>query len=305
MKRILIFILISVNTFAQDPFFSQYNTQNQYLNPGLSGSNGAGKVGLGYRKQWPGLNATYTTFLSSYEQYLHKIRGGLGFNFLYDAAGNGMIKTFRPELIYAAHFELLNKKLILRPGISVAYATKKFYFGPIDHAAINSGQMYAISIPEKTTVSYFDISGGMVFNFGPFTGGYAIHHLNTPSEGLTTNYPLPAKHTFHFSGVFGSKEARGFSISPHVLYMKQSYATQLVPGITTKFSRLLIGAAYRDGDALIFQAGYVNSLFRIGYSYDLTISALAPSGGSHEVGMTFQLFNKKEKKVKPLRMIAF
>ena len=56
----------------------------------------------------------------------------------------------------------------------------------------------------------------------------------------------------------------------------------------------MLGASYRRGfnnsDAVILLLGYDLEKYKIGYSYDLTVSQLGlSSGGAHEISLQIQL----------------
>ena len=313
LKKLLVagLMLFSLHTFAQDPVLTQYHSVPSYLNPGFTGSNGCGRASAAYRNQWPVIPGQYITSLISYEHYLHKLRGGLGLNYMHDIAGEGLLTGNRLELTYAPHIELMKKKLIVRPGIGVAWGRKKADWSNLtfgDMIDPRRGFVYTTVEPGgRSHRDYFDLSAGMVASTKYVYGGVAVHHINQPDEGIIGKSKLPARYTVHVAGMIGEPgTARRFCISPHVMYMQQQDFSQFAGGVTAKYDKFILGVAYRHEDAAIVQAAFQNELFRVGYSYDHTISRLTTAtGGSHELTTSFNIMYKKEKKVKPVRTIAF
>lgn len=64
---------------------------------------------------------------------------------------------------------------------------------------------------------------------------------------------------------------------------------------------LWTGASLRNGDAIIFLAGFtIKNKLQFGYSYDYTTSALAPfSKGTHEIVVGFKLINRNLSTCRP------
>jgi type IX secretion system PorP/SprF family membrane protein len=84
-------------------------------------------------------------------------------------------------------------------------------------------------------------------------------------------------------------------LSPNIIYQNQNGFQQLNIGAYLKYESFTIGAWYRNKDAFILTVGLTTDKYRIGYSYDLTVSQLGNgvSGGSHEISMGFNLKCKK------------
>jgi hypothetical protein len=62
-------------------------------------------------------------------------------------------------------------------------------------------------------------------------------------------------------------------------------------GTYVKHGALTVGTWFRNRDAFILTTGITTNLFKIGYSYDITVSKLnnGISGGSHELSMGINL----------------
>jgi type IX secretion system PorP/SprF family membrane protein len=156
---------------------------------------------------------------------------------------------------------------------------------------------------------FFDASAGFVgFGKGFYFGG-AVHHLNRPDESMILGQSrLPMRFTGHAGAdiAIGSKGryASTTSIMPNIIYQYQNGFQELSIGTYIKYGNFTVGAWYRNRDAFILCFGITTEKFKIGYSYDLTVSKLGNgiSGGSHEVSMGLNL--KCKKKAKNFRKIS-
>jgi type IX secretion system PorP/SprF family membrane protein len=308
---VVLLMLSYVMGYTQDPSFSQYQSAALDMNPGYAGINGCGKAASGYRLQWPGLSESYNTFYISYDHYLHAIRGGLGLLYLNDRSGGGALTTNCIGLVYAAHITLFNDKLVIRPGIDISYIRKKLDWSKLTFGDMMDPRMGFVyptaEQPNDLVRSNIDISNGIIFYTKHVYGGVAAHHLTQPNEGFIGYSKLPIKFSAQLGATFGELDsARSFSFSPHIVVMKQQDFHMLVAGIAVKYDKYILGLAYRNNDAFIFQAGFQVPLFKVGYSYDYTVSKLSNrTGGSHELAVSFNILYKKEKKISPLSTVAF
>jgi type IX secretion system PorP/SprF family membrane protein len=166
--------------------------------------------------------------------------------------------------------------------------------------------------PENISRHVFDASMGIMLYSSQYYAGVSIKHLNNPDLGFF-NEPqnaqqrgLPMRITLHAGAEFpvGGKPPRGqkadFYWSPSVLFVKQGPFFQLNGGAILSYKQVFGGLFYRhagaNGDAVVFNLGTRFDKYRIGYSYDFTVSRLYnASGGSHEISFGVLLNPDKEK----------
>ena len=313
MKPILtaVFSLFWAWASAQDPIFSQFYAMPLQINPGFAGSSFAPRIGMAYRNQWTGFNSAYRTYAVSYEQKLDRLNSGIGFNIEGDNAGAGILKSTRLSAVYAYQLNL-SDQLAIKLGVEAgAWQTnldwEKLTFpdqiDPIGGIGNNTGE----TRPDLTNRTRFDISAGMLVLSEKFYFGGALKHLNTPNEGfllinnnVTTGLPL--RYTLHGGTEIivkkGNKRQAPSFISPNVLFVSQGPYRQLNIGAYAGMDVVFAGAwfrhTFRNADALILLAGFRKDMFKIGLSYDLTVSGLAGrSGGTYELSFGI-LFDKNE-----------
>jgi len=112
--------------------------------------------------------------------------------------------------------------------------------------------------------------------------------------------PLAIKYTVHAGAEFILKQGdmktdRGtLYFLPGALYQQQLEAQQLNMGFNFDYSPLTVGIWYRynfeNSDGAILLIGLKQKRFKLGYSYDYTLSKLSDgSGGAHEVSLAIQI----------------
>jgi type IX secretion system PorP/SprF family membrane protein len=303
---------------AQDPVFTQFYAAPVQLNPALTGSTLAPRIALNYRNQWPALNA-YVTYAASYEQFVEELNSGFGVMLMTDDQGEGLIKSNYFKALYSYRVRVvddLSLKIGVEAGFSqIGYDWDRFVFldqidkidGPIGSTGVpNPTQEQR---PDNTNVNYFDIGAGLVAYSKYFYAGVAIKHLTRPEDGLLRANDqltdgLPLLYSIHAGTEItlreGNNRKQGTFISPNIMFIKQADFGQINGGMYGGLGPVFAGAWYRHAfsnpDAVMFLVGFRYDVFKIGYSYDLTVSELAvtPSGGAHEISLILNLENSEK-----------
>lgn len=306
-----LFILITFcfsaqSALSQDPQFTQFYANPLYLNPAFAGSHGCPRFALNYRNEWPSLTGNYVTYSASYDQYFKNISGGIGIIGMHDQQGQGTIYTSMLGLIYSYHLKI-NRKFTMLFGARAAMFNKyldwdKLTFG--DMIDPRRGFIYQTGdVPRGGSRYFFDASAGVVGFSKHFFFGAAVHHLNMPNESMIVgNSKLPMRFTGHAGAEIelGSKSQfkNKTSIMPNIIYQYQNGFQEMMLGTYVKYGIFNAGAWFRNKDAFILSIGINTGVFKLGYSYDVTVSKLnnGVSGGSHEVSLGLNL-NCKDKPV--------
>ena len=285
---------------AQDPTFTQFYANPLYLNPALAGSNKCPRISMNYRNEWPNLSGNYITYSASYDKYVKSIKGGIGLLATYDQQGKGTINTSMIGLIYSYHLKI-NRKFTLLFGARAAYYQKsldvtKLTFG--DMIDPRKGFIYNTGdVLQNASRQFFNASMGVVGFSKNFYAGLAVHHLNQPNESMITNGTSPQKMriTAHAGAIIslvkGARGTKSTSLMPNIIFQYQQGFMEMNIGTYVKHGNLTFGAWFRNKDAFILSLGVQTKSFRVGYSYDITVSKLnnGTSYGSHEVSMGFNL----------------
>ena len=320
-------VLISTNqvVMAQDVNFSQFYANPLYLNPAFAGSKVCPRINLNYRCQWPALTSAFTTVAASYDQYIHGLHGGLGLQFLTDRQGDhGALSTSSFSAAYAFRFQIA-RTVFVNAALQAAVVNTSLDWDGLrfpDQIDPTYGHilMTAAQIPEHTNVWYADFNAGALVYSDAWYLGFAASHLSRPSNGFYGIAQIPMKFTANVGGLINiSEEKRRTSslglgtpvISPNFIYQYQLNFHYFNYGVYLDWMPFMIGAWFRNGlenpDAFIFMVGVQQDYFKIGYSYDVTVSTLSNNtAGAHEVSVGFLLpCPDPRTKVKAIRCPSF
>ncbi|HHH49886.1 MAG TPA: type IX secretion system membrane protein PorP/SprF [Saprospiraceae bacterium] len=322
MQRQTIFILFvafiwSFSAKGQDPIYSQYYAAPLQLNPAFTGNTYTPHIAINYRNQWPSLSQAYVTYSVSYSQFFKKFNSGIGLMILADDAGQGLYKTNKVGGFYSYRLEM-NNNLFLKLGVEASFVRislgwdKLLFRDQIDPDMVSGGGTPFPTQevrPESIENTYFDASAGLLLYSPHFYAGITTKHLNTPNESFlkineNLDSGLPLRLGIHAGYEFkireGNKRKPASFISPNVMFVKQGDFGQLNIGAYGNLGIIFGGVWYRQGfanpDAAIVLLGVQKGGYKIGYSYDITVSrlTLGRSGGSHEISLIMN-FDKPHK----------
>lgn len=284
---------------SQDLQFTQFYANPIYLNPAFAGSGYCPRVCLNYRNQWPNLSGTYVSYSASYDQFIKALAGGIGVLVTSDNQARGTLKTTTASFIYSYHIQV-DRYFSIKAALQATYFQKT-----LDRGKLNFGDMIDArrgfvwntnEIVPSQNKSNADFSAGLLGYSKHYFFGFAANHMTQPDEGLLGVSKLPTKFTVHGGGII-QLEKRGDSyISPNILFQRQGNFMQLNLGLYYNKGAFVAGLWYRNGDAVIALIGIQNKNFKIGYSYDVTVSKLSGNtAGSHEISIQIQTFCKVKK----------
>lgn len=310
LKRLLLALLISWMVLplkAQDVAFSQFFANPLYLNPAFAGSGVGPRIILNYRNQWPSLPGNFVSYAASYDQYFSALSGGIGIQVLSDQIGDNNFQHNQVAIMYSNNLTI-NRNLVLKTGFQYMFAQRSLNWtglifpDEIDaRLGIQPGTTQEIlPFQNVTNANMHDFSAGAILFSEQFYGGFAVHHLTQPNQSLIPPGVVPwnLRTTLHaganFEVVRGSRNMPGTTLSPNIIAIFQGPATQVNIGSYITRGPLVGGLWYRIGDSFIVSLGLQQGVFRMGYSYDITISRLrAAALGSHEISFAIQLESKE------------
>lgn len=319
-------LMLSATAGAQDIGFSQFYANPLYLNPAFAGSAVAPRISLTYRAQWPGLVSAFTTVSASYDQYFPDLHGGIGVQVLTDRVGDhGALSTNMVSAMYAFRFQV-SRDIYVSAALQASLVNTNLrwddYLRFPDQIDREMGFSYATSAtrPDKTSKWTPDFNAGVLVNSSKWYAGVAVSHLTQPNVAFYSEDPVPMKITVHGGGLINvAEESRRQSslglgtpiISPNIVYQYQGGFHYFNYGLYLDWMPFLVGVWFRNGvenaDAFIFQVGIQQDYFKVGYSYDVTVSKLANStAGAHEITLGVLLpVPEHKKKVKAIRCPSF
>ncbi len=298
--------------FSQDVEMSQYFSAPLHLNPAMAGVSYGPRATLNYRNQWSGMgdgfNGGYTTYMAGADMYIEKIRGGIGLLFVGDQVMNNLYGTYKISLMYAQQIKF-NRKMGLRIGVQGTYIHARIKWNELlwtDMINPYTGFYNNVSIrnptneppPGATSTNTGEFGAGLLFFTEKLYVGFAANNMLMHKEAFAAGVDarVPMRFAFHLGANLPVKhrnQARyNIWVSPNVLFVNQGMAFQTQGSFLAGVSFMYFGLGYRNviynSDAVIGYLGFKKGKFRIGYSYDYTISKLMnKTGGTHELSFTF------------------
>jgi len=303
---------------AQDPVYSQFYAAPMQLNPALTGLVAAPVITLNYRNQWPSIPNAYSTYSVGFSHYVPKINSGLGLLVEADVAGGGIYSTYRVGAFYAYDIRF-TKNFYVRAGLDFNFVNSRLAWGKLvflDQLDLETGAVDMSGNPNPTnepqvgqSLSYFDMGVGLLINTPYLYAGFSFKHLTAPKESFLKKHEdgseeLPLRYTITIGSEIRltkrNKLGTKAFLSPNVLFVKQREFHQLNLGAYVRYGLFLGGIWFRhtftNADAVILMVGIQKGIFKLGYSYDITVSQLGmKSGGAHEVSLTLNFENPKQK----------
>ncbi len=310
VKRIIYLVILSfiilIDSFGQDPTFSQFYANALYLSPSFAGATNEYRFSLNYRNQWPAVPGVFNTYSISFDKALTNFNSGIGILATYDVAGSGNLSTTNIGLLYSYDFNI-NKEWHIRPGVNF-----KFYYLGLDIGKLvfnsqitGSGTSPSVTPPPFDNVADVDFATSALAYNERTWAGITLDHLLTPKTSFYGDEAtVPVKLNF-YGGTQILKQTRLRQKSQEVLsvavnFQKQGKFYQSDLGLYYYKDPLIFGLWYRGiplvtsqaGDAIIGLIGIKTKQLHIGYSYDFTISNLIGStGGAHEISIVYEFNN--------------
>jgi len=312
MKRIFIvfsLLVFSVISQAQDPEFTQFYANPLYLNPAFAGTAKGPRFVMNYRNQWAGLPYSFITYSGSYDQHFDAIGGGIGCQFMYDVAGEGQLSTTAISLAYSYHLNLTPKftiKAALQTAIQMKHIDfEKLIFPDMLHPRLGVVRETIENLPAPGVYNmnpFVDFSAGFMGFTKKFYTGFAVNHINTPKMTFLNDETsiLDMKITAHAGMQIPLEQSREPSkfFSPNLIVQAQGNFFQFNLGAYYLKNNFVSGIWWRQTskniDAIMALVGFQKDIFKVGYSYDLTLSDVRLGGkGSHEISIIIELDQPK------------
>ena len=319
----IFFFILCFGLKAQDPQFTQFYAAPMYLNPAFTGLTYEHRFTANYRNQWPGVKTAYSTYMATYDYNLSSINSGIGAFVLQDRAGTSNLVSTQMGLNYAYRVKL-GKYTEARGGVSLVMNQKKIDDSKlIFNDQFITGSSISQDALSANKINYFDMAIGGLLNSTNYWVGFSAKHVNQPNASMTGDIqPLPISSSLH-GGYRYIIEARGSGktkleefISASVNIRNEQKYSQLDIGAYYFKSFINVGIWYRGLPLKHYKPGYPNresvallvglelpdKNFKIGYSYDLTVSSLRINNtqGAHEVSLVYEIASKRKRNKKVL-----
>lgn len=284
---VLVFILISANSFAQqDPQYTHYMYNTLSINPAYAGQRETlSVVGL-HRSQWVGINGAPQTQTLSIHSPLRNERIGLGLNIVSDALGPARETFVDANFSYTIPLNANDLKLSfgVKGGLHMLDTDwSKGRYRLTDPNFENNlnltSPMIGAGLYMHTRKWYF---GAAVPNF------LETDHYDDFQESVATE----RMHFYVIGGyVFNISETT--ELKPAFL-LKGVSGAPIIADVSANFwfqKNFTLGLAWRWDDSVSALAGLqVTPGMFVGYSYDMTTTGLSNyNSGTHEITLRFEV----------------
>jgi len=219
-----VFIMLPLLGIAQDPTFSQYETNPLQVNPAYTGTKNFIRIGGNYRNHWPrvpgkkvpGSFSTYNLYGDI--QFRNRLIGGAGVNLLQNYKGEGWLKHTSVGGYYSWHLPTKhNQNINWFIGLKSSYhflrvdVERLTFTDQLEPGAAKGERYSPYSSFQQKNISngkadYLDFGAGSVLQFNITDNysnelGVSVSHLVEPVVSLSgQETQLPRKYTIHYSG---------------------------------------------------------------------------------------------------------
>ena len=329
MKKIsfffIIYFLFSLNTlFAQDIHFSQYYNSPLRMNPALCGIFNQDARLIGNSKlQWQSVPVGYKTFSVSYDQKVFSKNRTTGFyafgvNADYDWSGYSNLSNTN-LILTGAYTQKLGDLSLISIGFQTGVIYRDFSYNKLTFDHQYNGNVFDPKIGidetfESRSAIALDLSTGINYRYQlsdkrtKFDVGAGFFHPHKPNVAFSKNDFVALKPRisgYLLSTVKASKNIDGIV---NLFGQNQGHYNEVYAGGGIRYyfsqkkyheSSMFIGAHYRFSevqDAIIPMVDFEVKNWRVGFSYDYTISGFSVANnhrGGPEVSVQYFINNVK------------
>lgn len=295
---------------AQDLYFAQPYATRLNQNPAYAGLLDDASVTLSYRNQFPTLAGTFQTSQLAADYRFKDQRNAVGLLINHDRTGGLGYTRVEVGGIYAYHTRL-TKDLAFSGGVRASYGNQRISYDNLvfgdQLAEDGSTSMPTREVVDFTPVNYATVGVGLLLYSERFWVSAAGQHLNQPDLGFRTQAKLPLRlelstgYKHYFVRSTEKQQYREISVTPTVHYVRQGGTERAEAGLYGTITPLTLGLVYRGvplpgaprpQQILTAIAGLSLGSFRVGYAYDIGLSALsAELGGAHEISLALRAFD--------------
>lgn len=291
----IVFLILGLNGFAQqDAMYTQYSSNPLLVNPAFAGSMDFGHITGVFRKQWVGINGSPTTSSISYNAPIKKYNFGVGASLMYDALGPTTQTGLFLDYSYHIRFDQKGTlSLGLKGGFSYYYINYRglTYNDPDDDINLLENQSlflpnFGLGAYYYTDKSYIGLSVPKLIRNSLNKNENTLEHLNREEW-----------HVFLMAGhIFRLSDNINFKPSFITRYAVGSPLSVELNGTIMLYDKVWLGLMYRVGDTMGGLVRWqINDKLNIGYSYDLSNSALKVfNRGTHEITIGFSFIKNNQ-----------
>lgn len=316
IKLVLLLCYAGTCIAQQDAQYSQYIFNGIYINPAYAGFRERININATYRNQWTGIEDSPKSFALAADAIMPNERVGL--SLLMNAEQLGAQKNIAVFANYAYRFPINEdgtSKLALGLGVGVRQSG-------LNGDMLKPRDFGDNFIPNGTVKQIIpDMHAGIFFSTPHLYMGASVNNLIgkyiLDKKSLDFNFPTPRPHYYLTGGALIPIEEYVIDFKPFFL-IKDDLKGPTVLDINAFFlfkQKIWLGVGYRTGIKLYGKPNLQNNInssnaligmteifidqrFRLGYSYDHSMSNLAGyTGSTHEISISWNFFTEKERRL--------
>jgi len=263
MKKVnlMLFLVLTVNSFAQRYDFQMRNALPQLSNPAYVGTAATPRLNYGIMLRNPQLSSSTTLHYLSHDQYVEQLHGGVGLQLVGQSISPNFSSVATALLAYSYQLDITDK-LTLAAGVEAGYATERH----------NYGYFTTNNVDSIVARHFFDYSVGIAGYTEHFYGGVRFSPFNAPSylsEQTTMRANFWQAHLGYVLTPFTNKDL-AFNISS--TYTRLNSFQQLGLQVFFNTKRFSVGVNYIESDAVQFFGGvnFWQLMLRLSHEQQLT-----------------------------------
>ena len=304
IKLSILLFITAVDTYGQDPSFSQFFSSPLNINPALTARiNNKWRVVSNIRDQWISPASPYTTGTISFDGKCLKNKipensiFGVGGMLMYDQAMTSIMKSNYASLNVSYNIKIaegsVGEEHRLGMGVGLIYGDRTVDFSKLNFAAQFTGYGFDTNLPTGEAAlanmkPYISSSVGLIYSYvtqySDLDFGLAAFHLNKPKQTFLSDprQYLPPRYVVH--GNFENYLNDRIVLNTNAIYQYQAGASYFSFGggigyfLSNEGEDDLIlegGLWYWSNNAVIPYIGLVYDKIQFGLTYDITVSKLA------------------------------
>lgn len=283
-----------------EPMFTQYMFNEMFINPAYAGSRDNISATLLYRNQWVGIEGAPKTQTFSIHAPLNHKKLGIGLTVLNEEIGVTHQLSFFGNYAYRIQTGSGFFSIGLQAGL-ISHQEKL--------AEINAHDQGDPSFSSNTPRLLLPNAGlGLYYYSDKYYVGLSVPRFiqnNVDMAGglQVTNRANFKNFHYYLTGAYVFTAADNVKIKPSLMIKTvQGAPVEADVNLNVLFHNIFwIGASYRTGDAIaLLTQLQLTRQFRLGYSYDYTLTKLGSfNSGSHEITLGFDFNFSKSKVVTP------
>lgn len=312
---LIFFFIVGVKTSAQqNAQYSQYIFNAIYVNPAYAGYKERVNINAFYRNQWAGISGAPKSMSFAVDASAFNDNVGLALQVNTDKLGaQNSLSAFANYAYRLALNEDATSRLAFGLGLG-------FQQSALDGNLLIGNDVGDNSIPTGAVKELVpDLRAGVYFANKKFYAGFSADNLISKAlldkKVLSFNFPTPKPHLYLMGGAIVPIVAYELEFKPSFL-IKDDIKGPTVLDLNAFFlfkQKIWLGAGYRTGvkiynkpylqddlqnsNAIIGMTEiYLSDRFRLGYSYDHSLSRLSGySGSTHEISIGWYFITTKER----------